>query len=286
MQAGNDPLAQQMDAAMPDTHPFDLATALTATDTGVWRGAPAPDYANMVGSFGGATTATVLNAVLSDDRCQGDPVSMTINLLSAMGTGEFEVVSKLCRTGKYTQHWTLELVQDGNICATATVVCGHRGDTFAYQPVAMPDVPSAEAVGMQDGRGPLKWLERYRFGFVSGGPDWTGKPKENFGASRTEVWVGDNPPRPMDYMSLAALADSFFLRLLHVRGTMQPMGSVSITTHFLANRADIAAQGSAPVLGVADAMRFQGNFHDQQMQLWSTDGKVLATGTQLVWYRQ
>nr|WP_323780869.1 thioesterase family protein [Amylibacter sp.] len=271
---------------MPDLHPFDVATSLVEKEAGRWSGQPSVEYANMVGSFGGVTTATVLNAVLQDARFLGDPVSMTINLLSAMGPSGFEVSSKLCRTGKYTQHWSLELEQEGKLCATATVVCGVRGDVFAHQSVQMPDVPPADGIAPMDGRGALKWLDRYDFRFVEGAPAWTGKPNDGLGSARTAVWVGDNPPRPLDHLSLAALSDSFFLRLLHVRGTMEPMGSVSITTHFLASRADLAAQGSQPVLGVADATRFQGNFHDQQMQLWSTDGKILATGTQLVWYRQ
>lgn len=271
---------------MPDLHPFDVATELVEIGAGRWGGQPSAAYANMVGSFGGVTTATVLNAVLKDSRFSGDPVSMTVNLLSAMGSAGFEVSSKLCRTGKYTQHWSLELEQEGKLCATATVVCGQRGDVFAHQSVQMPDVPPAKGITPMDGRGALKWLDRYDFRFVEGAPVWTGKPNEGLGSARTAVWVGDNPPRPLDHLSLAALSDSFFLRLLHVRGTMEPMGSVSITTHFLASRADLAAQGCQPVLGIADATRFQGNFHDQQMQLWSTDGKILATGTQLVWYRQ
>ncbi len=90
----------------------------------------------------------------------------------------------------------------------------------------------------------------------------------------------------LDYVSLAALGDSFLLRLFQVRGVIVPMGTVSLTTHFLATPDEIAAQGMAPLLGVADSQRFHGNFHDQQMQLWGRSGKLLATGTQVVWYRQ
>ena len=271
---------------MSDVHPFDTAICLTQIEPGVWQGMPSAAYANMVGSFGGVTTATVLNAVMSDDRRTGDPVSMTINLCSAMGPGAFVITSKLQRTGKYIQHWSLEVSQDGAVCATASVICGARSDVFSHQPVDRPVVPRAEDCAVFPNANFLKWLEHYEFRFADGAPSWTGEGHAEPKSPKSAVWVGDNPPRKLDYLSLAALADSFFLRLLHVRGTMEPMGSVSITTHFLATPDELTDQGNQPVLGTADSTRMHANFHDQQVQLWSTDGKILATGTQLVWYRQ
>ena len=71
-----------------------------------------------------------------------------------------------------------------------------------------------------------------------------------------------------------------------VRGTLVPAGTVTMTVHFHASASDIAAQGDAPVLGVADAQVFTRNFGDQSAQIWSRSGRLLATTTQLTWYKE
>ena len=97
--------------------------------------------------------------------------------------------------------------------------------------------------------------------------------------------VANDPPRPLDFVGLAALCDIFFGRILHVRRRMVPFGTVSMTAFFHASPEDLAAQGSAPVLGVADARVFERGFHDQSAEIWSANGRLLATTHQAVYYR-
>ncbi|WGI22181.1 thioesterase family protein [Amylibacter sp. IMCC11727] len=265
---------------------FDTAIALTETAPGEWSGQSSPDYANMVGAYGGIVAATLLNSVLSDSRGAGTPVSQTVNFCTGLGAGAFRITTKLQRAGKYIQHWSTELTQGDTIIATSSVVMGNRSETFSHQPAPMPDVPPAQDITPMGNIIPLQWTNRYDYRFVNGGPEGLGTPRETLGDSQTRVWLADAPRRPLDYLSLAALADCFFLRLIQIRGTMEPMGTVTLTTHFLATPDDLARQGESHLLGVVDANRMHNQFHDQTMQLFSTDGKILASGTQLVWYRQ
>jgi len=53
-----------------------------------------------------------------------------------------------------------------------------------------------------------------------------------------------------------------------------------------ASAEQIAAQGSDPVLGTADAQMFARNFGDQTVQMWSSRGELLATSTQLAWFKE
>lgn len=271
---------------MTKPHPFDEATRLFQSEPGVWSGASTEAYANMVGSFGGIASATLLNAVVSDERRIGHPVSLTVNFCAGVGEGGFDIRSTLHRTGKYTQHWSLELTQEEKLCSTATVVCGVRGEVFSHQPAVMPDVQPAEDCAPLPSMGFLNWVDRYTFRFVEGAMPGTNRAAGALASARTVAWVNDNPARPLDHLSLAALSDSFFLRLFHVRGNMEPMGSVTLTTHFLATPDELEEQGSKPLLGIADSTRFHANFHDQQIQLWGSNGQVLATGTQVAWYKQ
>lgn len=267
-------------------HTFDRAIALTETATGEWSGQSSPDYANMVGAYGGIVAATLLNSILLDSRHTGTPVSQTVNFCTGLGAGDFHIATKLQRAGKYVQHWNTELTQGDTVIATSSIVMGARGDTFSHQPTPKPDVPTADTIEPMGDIIPLEWTKRYDYRFVNGGVKTFGAKRETLGNSQTRVWLADTPRRPLDYLSLAALADCFFLRLIHIRGTMEPMGTVTLTTHFIATPDDLAAQGSDHVLGVVDMNRAQNQFHDQTMQMFGTDGKILATGTQLVWYRQ
>jgi hypothetical protein len=61
---------------------------------------------------------------------------------------------------------------------------------------------------------------------------------------------------------------------------------VTLTTYFHASGEVLAANGAAPILGVADAKIFHDNFADQDISLWTADGVLLATGVQVAWYRE
>ena len=101
------------------------------------------------------------------------------------------------------------------------------------------------------------------------------------------LWLeGDAPARPLDFVSLAALADTFLVRIMLVRGTFQPMATVSMTTYFHVGAEELARIGAAPVLGDANCDVFHDCFADQTCALWSEDGRLLANGVQITWYKE
>lgn len=266
-------------------HPFDEALALSCVSNGPWIGKPHANYTNMVGPFGGLTSALLLKAALDDERRVNDPVALTVNFCGGLSQNEFRIETRLQRGGKYTQHWSAELHQDDEVKATASIVFGKRGDVFSHQTVTPPTVPPPDACDAIPKGMPLRWIDSYSFRFADALPQFTGKAFDELQSSRSVLWVADDPPRPLDWLSLAALGDNFFLRLLHLRGSLPPMGTVSLTTYFHATADEIAAQGDYPLLGVADAKRFHANFADQHMELWSRDGTLLASGVQVAWYK-
>jgi hypothetical protein len=56
--------------------------------------------------------------------------------------------------------------------------------------------------------------------------------------------------------------------------------------YFHADSAQLAAQGSAHVLGQADAQALRNGFFDQTAQIWDTQGQLLATSHQIVYYKE
>jgi acyl-CoA thioesterase len=267
-------------------HPLDDATTLTPAGERLATGRTTPHYWNMAGPFGGVTAATVLRAVLEDPARIGDPIALTVNFCAAVTEGAFEVAWTETRAGKTVQHWNVEMRQGGRVVTTASVVCAARRETWTHRPGVMPAAPPVEAVERLDTGGRLAWLERYSFRYVEGPPRIDEPAPLTPRSPRSVIWLRDQPARPLDYLSLAALADAFIVRIVQVRGRPTPMGTVTLTTYFHAGQAALDALGATPVLGVADAKIFHDNFADQDISLWSQEGTLLATGVQAAWFRE
>lgn len=268
-------------------HPLDLATRLDAGPSGSLSGTMSDAYWNFAGPFGGYIAALFMRAVMIDGRRLGPPVAQTVNFCAPAQKGGFEIILKLQRDGKATQHWSMEMHQGGITVATGSLVCANRRETFSHMKATMPAVPTPDEIAILPPHARLPWLDSYEFRFHEGGPTFGNpRPPDDLGGSRTILWLRDKPARPLDFVALASLADCFILRLVQMRGTLVPMATVTMTTHFHATEAELQLQADAPLLGIADASRFNANFHDQPMELWGTNGHLLASGMQTVWYKE
>src|SRR3979409_470077 len=96
---------------------------------------------------------------------------------------------------------------------------------------------------------------------------------------------GATKPRPIDVLSLMSMSDAFFGRIFHVRNEFVPFGTVSLTTYFHADADDLAAENISHVLALADAKIFHKRFGDQAGELWSPNGRLLATTTQIAYFK-
>lgn len=99
------------------------------------------------------------------------------------------------------------------------------------------------------------------------------------------LWVRDAEPRPLDFLSLVAMSDAFFGRIFQVIGRIPPFGTVSMTTHFHASADELALQGARPLAAVADARVFHRSFGDQTVELYGSEGQLLATSVQVAYFR-
>ena len=142
---------------MTDLHPLDAAIRLER-DGDKWRGATSPAYANMAGPFGGVTAAVLLNAVMIDERRLADPIAQTVNFCGAIADGPYEIETRLIRGGKNTQHWSVELSQNGAIAATSSVVCGVRRPTWTHLPTAASKALAFADVKPPAIARPLPWI--------------------------------------------------------------------------------------------------------------------------------
>jgi acyl-CoA thioesterase len=269
---------------MSTAHPFDAAIALQPQPDGSFAGHTSPPYANMIGPFGGITAAQVLNAVLLHPERLGEPVALTVNFAGPVADGPFTIRPRAARTNRSTQHWTVELLQGDEVLVTATVFTAVRRETWSGHETTMPVVPRPLDTLVTPRHG-VEWLQRYEMRFLEGRipAKWDGATQDD---SLTRLWARDQPPRPLDFASLTALADVFFPRIWLRRATFVPIGTVSMTVYYHADAAQLAATGTGHLLIQARGQGFGGGYFDHAGQLWDEKGTLVATTHQVVYYKE
>jgi acyl-CoA thioesterase len=268
-----------------NNHPFDTAIALNATGEEGLEGWTSPDYANFIGPFGGMVAAQALNAVMLHPKRLGEPISFTVNFASAMADGPFLARARPARTNRSTQHWVVELLQEGQAVATATALTALRRKTWSGDEAPMPSAPRPKDVPPPTQPARVAWVGQYDLRFIDGAVPypWDGKDQ---GHSRTSLWVRDNPPRPLDFMSLTAMSDIFFPRVWLRLGKRGAVGTVTMTVYFHADSTQLNAAGTGYLLGQAQGQGFRNGYFDHAGHLWSDSGALLATTHQLVYFKE
>ena len=172
-------------------HPLDQAVSLEPAGDHRFLGHTSHAYWNMIGPFGGATAAVMLQAALNHPERLGDPSALTVNFAGPIAEGAFEIVARPSRTNRSTQHWHLELLQNGEITTTGSAVFAVRRETWNSGEARMPAVPAADTLPRMSAFAPVKWIGSYDMRAVRGA-------KPNVAAGT------ENPDSPVSYTHLRA----------------------------------------------------------------------------------
>jgi acyl-CoA thioesterase len=265
-------------------HPFDTAVALQPQQDGSFLGHTSAAYGNMIGPYGGITAAQCLQAVLLHPQRLGDPIAFSVNYAAAVADGAFIVRPRAARTNRSTQHWTIEMLQHDRVVATATAVTALRRATWSGHEARMPEVPRPDETPRTLRRG-MEWVNRYEMRFLEGGipREWDGGERDE---SLSRLWVRDDPPRPLDFASLTAIADVFFPRVWLRRAKPTPIATVSMSVYYHADTLQLQSTGSGHLLLQAQGQGFGGGYFDHSGQLWNEDGSLVATTHQIVYFKE
>jgi acyl-CoA thioesterase len=227
----------------------------------------------------------MLNAVLQHPDRIGMPVALTVNFAAALADGPFTVTARAVRTNRSTQHWVMEASQASGVVTLATALFATRRETWSSTETQAPQgMPLPESMARRYTRKQPAWVQQYDMRFTQGDvfSAFDGQERAD---SKSSQWLRDDPPRSLDFASLASMSDCFFPRIFLRRRRLTPIGSVSITTYFHADEAALAAQGERYLIGTARGQNFHKGFFDQTGEMWSHDGHLLATTHQTVYYK-
>jgi hypothetical protein len=170
------------------------------------------------------------------------------------------------------------------VVTLATAVFAERRPSWDHQPAVFPQAPAFERT-LPYAKIALPWVKQYDFRFVEGEPKVGSSLQKIPSSAFSKLWIGDRVPRKVDALSLMSMSDAFFGRILHARNELVPLGTVSMTTYFHTSTQDLAAEDITRVLAVADAKIFHKSYGDQNGELWSPGGRLLATTTQITYFK-
>ena len=229
---------------------FARATAVDALGDGAWRATCEPAWNTQLGPNGGYLAAIILRAMTAE---LGDPAreARSLSTISA------------------------RLSQDGALCviAVGAFAVDFRG-AMDYG-AAPPSMPAPAEVERLPPVAIVPITEHFEMRPTIGAPLYAGAPESTSGG-----WLRFADPQPLDAPALAMFADAWWPSPLPrlTRPVVAP--TIDLTVHFRAPAA-AAAIVEEPVLAAFRSSTASEGFFEEDGELWSADGVLLAHSRQL-----
>jgi acyl-CoA thioesterase len=256
---------------------FDDDTGVRPLGGGAWRGRIEESWYAGLRPLGGYVMAIVLRGIVlaTDDEAR-QPRTMTIHFLRAPQAGPVTVRTTVERSGRSLTTVRASLEQEGELMALALAAVSAPRPGPLVSEAPMPEVAPPAAREMPpvgpDRLSPPPFTGRVTMESRFGAPPFSG-------ADRSEVggWMGLREERPIDALTVAVLADAWFPapwpRLLK----LAPAPTVELTVHF---RAPLPLPDSL-LLGRFRTRLIRDGFYDEDGELWTLDGTLVARSRQL-----
>jgi acyl-CoA thioesterase len=264
--------------AAPQTE-FDRATAVAAVGgDGAWAGTVDEGWFAGRGPNGGYLAAIVLRAMVEElaDPAR-EPRSLTCHYLRPPAAGDVRIDVTVERAGRATSTLTARMSQDGRPCVLAVAAFGVDIAAPAAYGTEPPDVPPPDAVAPVDNSGSgLSIVTRFEARPAVGAPMFAGA-----GEAVTGGWLRFADPRATDAVALAMYADAWWPSPWVRLEEPVPAPTMDLTVHFRAPRAAAALAPGEPVLAVFRSTTAADGFFEEDGEIRTRDGVLLAQSRQL-----
>ncbi len=257
------------------THPFDAATGVERVAEGRWAATIDAGWFAPMGPNGGYLASVVLRALTAavDDPARA-PRSLNLHYLRPPVAGPAEIAVTVERTGRSLTTLSARLEQDGRLCVLALAAFAVDMPSAGEYAGAPPEArPFAETRRPEVPEGTPPITRRLDVRPAIGGRLFSGEE------ARTGGWLGFDTPRAADALACATYVDAWW-----------PAPFVRLTTPIAAPTIDLSIHfrvrlpvddGPAPVLGLFTSRTSAQGFFEEDAEVWSQDGVLLAQGRQL-----
>lgn len=230
------------------------------------------------GPNGGYVAAVVLRAILAATGAARPPRSLTVQYPRAPKAGPVEVAVAIEREGSRATFVSARLEQGGEVQATALAVLSEDWDAEGFVEVEMPEAGEPgemHAIEPSDRPGAPRMLQNYLVRPAIGEPAFSGGP------ARNGTWIRTREPHLLDAPLAAALLDTWFPAPFVRVDSPRPAPTIDYTVHF---RSPLPPAGATPEDAYLVAFRSglaRHGFFEEDGELWSADGVLLAQSRQL-----
>ena len=250
-------------------------TAVEEIGGGSYRAHVSADWFTPRGANGGFLAAIVLRAITATEHdSDRAPRSLTLHYLRPPVEGEVRIVVTEERRGRQVTTYSARLEQDGRVCILALAALSRDFPSSLNYGDTMPDVaPPNGLVARGDPKLPpivRHFATQAAVGYApfSGGPE-----------ALTGGWIafaGDEPS-PLDAPALALLCDAWLPSMFVLVQDFIGVPTIDLTIHFRAR-----TEGrTGPALAIFRSRASAEGFFEEDGELWSKDGTLLAQSRQL-----
>jgi acyl-CoA thioesterase len=260
---------------------FDRDTAVTPRGEGVYAGRIDRGWWVFAGPNGGYVAAILLRAL---EAAVGDPSraarSLTIHYTARPEEGPVEIHTRVEREGRSLTTVSGRMLQEGRNLALALAAFSRPREAPELQHAVMPEVvpPERAAPLAPVTTSAISIRERFESRFAYGAEIGSRSPRAETGG-----WIRLAEPRLVDAPLLVAFADGWPPSLFsHLeRGATRGIPTVDLTVHFRSTLPLAAARPGDWTLVTFRTRVAREGFLEEDGELWSRDGRLLAHSRQL-----
>ena len=263
---------------MTATRSFDDDTALRPADDGAWEGAIADGWDTPRGPLGGDVMAILVRGLeLAVDDGERTARSVSCHFLRVPEAGPVTVSARVERAGRSLSTVSGRLEQHGKPIALAVGAWSKPWPSPELNGRTMPEVEPPEEFRRapqeefpRDNRPPF--MERMTMQHRFGDP-----PFSDSGSGEVGGWLGLLEQRPLDALAICVLADAWYPAPWPRLPEFAPAPTIDLTIHF---RTPLPLPDSV-VLGRFENRLVRDGFFDEDGELWTPDGTLVAQSRQL-----
>jgi acyl-CoA thioesterase len=255
---------------------FARGTAVEPLGDGAWAASCDRAWSTQLGLNGGYLAAIVLRSMTAElDDAERHARSLTCHYLRPPAVGDVRVEVTHERSGRSLSTMSARLSQDGRLCIMALGAFAADLEGAVDYARTPPTAPAPELVPRLSSLPDIPIVEQFEVRPAFGGPPFSGAEEALSGG-----WLRFAEPQPLDAPALAMYADAWLPSPMpHLtRPALAP--TVDLTVHF---RAPAAAEAIVDerVLAVFRSGTSSEGFFEEDGELWSRDGVLLAQSRQL-----
>lgn len=264
-------------------------TAVEEVGGGSYRAHVSADWFTPRGANGGFLAAIVLRAIMhmeqkneggaasgtpSEGPIDRAPRSLTLHYLRPPVEGEVQIAVTEERRGRQLTTYSARLEQDGRVCVLALAALSRDYPSALNYGATMPDVPPPNGLKTRAGTDLPPIAHRFATQGAIGYAPFSGGPE-----ALTGGWIAfaGEESSPLDAPALALLSDAWLPSVFVLVQEFIGVPTIDLTIHFRAR-----TEGrTGPALAIFRSRTSAEGFFEEDGELWSEDGTLLAQSRQL-----